>query len=83
MFASCITNVLIIIISAPEEFLKSRYANVLIIIIIITRVQLYVNACNWMAVVCCSTIGSSQSTATSEIVKRTGRWSGHRVSCAI
>jgi len=41
-------------------------------------VQLYVNACNRTATMCCSTIGSCQSTATSDIVKRTGPVIAHK-----
>ena len=37
----------------------------------ITRIQLYVNACNWMAAVCAAA-PLAQSTANSEIVKRAG-----------
>ena len=35
----------------------------------ITRVQLYVNACNWMAAICAA---APLALATSEIVKRAG-----------
>ena len=39
----------------------------------ITRVQLYVNACNWMAAVCAAApLALVKSTATSEIVKCSG-----------